>query len=71
MTINMRAGNKKALAFIPISDTEYDSSSDLCDVIALFDGMTDTLKTAWLYDKVNAMAGKDITECLLRVGKRP
>ena len=70
ININMRATNKKALSFIPISDDEYDSSGDLCDVIGLWDGLSDTLKTAWLYDKINAIAGKDIMECLLRVGKR-
>ena len=71
MTINMRATNKKALSFIPISDDEYDSSSELCDVIGLWDGLSDTLKTAWLYDKLNAIAGKDIMNILSKVGKRP
>lgn len=66
----MRLINRRALAFTPISDDEYTNSSDLCDVIGLWDGLSDTLKTAWLYDKINAIAGKDIMECLLRVGKR-
>lgn len=70
MQTNMRIGNKRALAFTPISDAEYHSSGDLCDVIVLWDGLSDTLKTAWLYDKINAIGGKDILECLLRVGKR-
>ncbi len=70
MQTNMRVGNKRALAFTPISDTEYHSSSDLCEVIGLWDSLSDTLKTVWLYDKINAIAGKDILECLLRVGKR-
>lgn len=71
MTINMRAGNKRALAFTPISDLEYDSSSDLCDVIGLWDSLSDTLKTAWLYDKINLIAGNDIMSILSKVGKRP
>ena len=70
MQTTMRVGNKRALAFTPISDDEYTNSSDLCDVIGLWDGLSDTLKTAWLYDKINAIGGKDILECLLRVGKR-
>ena len=71
MQTNMRVGNKRALAFTPISDDEYTNSSDLCDVIGLWDGLSDTLKTAWLYDKLNAIAGKDIMNILSKVGKRP
>jgi len=71
MQTNMRSGNKRALAFTPISDQEYDSSSNLCEVIGLWDSLSDTLKTAWLYDKINAIAGKDIMSILSKVGKRP
>jgi hypothetical protein len=67
----MRLINRRALAFTPISDDEYTNSSDLCDVIGLWDGLSDTLKTAWLYDKLNAIAGKDIMNILSKVGKRP
>ena len=67
----MRLINRRALAFTPISDDEYTNSSDLCDVIGLWDSLSDTLKTVWLYDKINTIAGKDIVNILSEVGKRP
>ena len=52
---------KKDLSdFTPLTDEEYADSSNVLEIITLWDRLADTFKTDKLRDQLKALAGEDI-----------
>ena len=51
---------KDASDFIPLTDEEYADSSNVLEIITLWDRLADTFKTDKLRNQIKAIAGEDI-----------
>jgi len=51
---------KDAFDFTPLTDEEYADSSNVLEIITLWDRLADTFKTDKLRNQIKAIAGEDI-----------
>ena len=51
---------KDASDFIPLTDAQYADSSNILEIITLWDRLADTFKTDKLRNQIKAIAGEDI-----------